>query len=68
MIPSLPVLCVAVLSFSFLELGVRAATTGDKVLAYARSQIGKPYCWGGEGPSCYDCSGLVEKVPPILFY
>jgi len=19
---------------------------------------GKPYCWGGTGPSCYDCSGL----------
>jgi len=24
----------------------------------ALSLLGKPYCWGGTGPSCYDCSGL----------
>src|ERR1039458_7862896 len=22
----------------------------------------KPYCWGGTGPSCYDCSGLVQAA------
>jgi peptidoglycan DL-endopeptidase CwlO len=27
-------------------------------VAYARAQVGKPYCYGGTGPSCYDCSGL----------
>lgn len=26
---------------------------------YALAQRGKWYCWGGTGPSCYDCSGLV---------
>lgn len=26
---------------------------------YAVAQRGKWYCWGGTGPSCYDCSGLV---------
>lgn len=26
---------------------------------YARSLLGRPYCWGGEGPDCFDCSGLV---------
>ncbi len=26
---------------------------------YALAQQGKWYCWGGTGPSCYDCSGLV---------
>jgi cell wall-associated NlpC family hydrolase len=26
---------------------------------YAAGQRGKWYCWGGTGPSCYDCSGLV---------
>jgi cell wall-associated NlpC family hydrolase len=26
---------------------------------YALKQRGKGYCWGGTGPSCYDCSGLV---------
>ena len=28
------------------------------VLAYAYAQIGKPYCYAGVGPDCYDCSGL----------
>jgi peptidoglycan DL-endopeptidase CwlO len=28
-------------------------------IAYARAQIGKPYAWGGAGPSAFDCSGLV---------
>jgi cell wall-associated NlpC family hydrolase len=28
-------------------------------IAYAEAQLGKPYCWGGQGPSCFDCSGLV---------
>jgi cell wall-associated NlpC family hydrolase len=28
-------------------------------IAYAQAQIGKPYCWGGQGPACFDCSGLV---------
>jgi cell wall-associated NlpC family hydrolase len=26
----------------------------------ALAQIGKPYVWGGAGPSAYDCSGLVR--------
>jgi peptidoglycan DL-endopeptidase CwlO len=25
---------------------------------YAMAQVGKSYCYGGSGPSCYDCSGL----------
>jgi len=28
------------------------------VLAYAYAQLGKPYCYGGSGPGCFDCSGL----------
>jgi peptidoglycan DL-endopeptidase CwlO len=27
-------------------------------VAYARAQVGKPYCYGGAGTGCYDCSGL----------
>ncbi|WP_328583265.1 C40 family peptidase [Streptomyces sp. NBC_00370] len=43
------------------------ATTGyaakaAKVLAFARSQIGKPYVWGATGPSSYDCSGLTQAA------
>lgn len=33
-----------------------------KALDYARHQIGKPYRWGGEGPSSFDCSGLVHQA------
>jgi cell wall-associated NlpC family hydrolase len=28
------------------------------VLAYAYAQLGKPYCYAGAGPTCFDCSGL----------
>jgi cell wall-associated NlpC family hydrolase len=28
------------------------------VLSYAYAQLGKPYCYAGVGPGCYDCSGL----------
>ena len=27
-------------------------------VAFARAQVGKPYCYGGAGLGCYDCSGL----------
>ncbi|MEU3564787.1 C40 family peptidase [Kitasatospora sp. NPDC006786] len=27
-------------------------------IAFAKSKIGLPYVWGGEGPGGYDCSGL----------
>ena len=29
-------------------------------IAFAEAQVGKRYCWGGTGPSCFDCSGLVR--------
>jgi cell wall-associated NlpC family hydrolase len=34
------------------------APARERVLAYAAAQVGRPYCWGGTGPSCFDCSGL----------
>jgi cell wall-associated NlpC family hydrolase len=34
-------------------------TPGDKAVLYAFTQLGKPYIWGGNGPTGYDCSGLV---------
>jgi cell wall-associated NlpC family hydrolase len=47
-----------------LAWAVRYATpTGNgaiaAAIAFAEAQIGKPYCWGGQGPACFDCSGLV---------
>lgn len=38
------------------------AAKAEKVLAFARDQIGKPYVWGATGPSSYDCSGLTAAA------
>lgn len=32
------------------------------VIAAARAQIGKPYVYGEDGPSTFDCSGLITYV------
>ena len=32
---------------------------GQQLVNEAKTQVGKPYVWGAEGPSGYDCSGLV---------
>lgn len=45
--------------------GAPAAPNGNVVqtaIAYARAQLGKPYIFGGEGPTGYDCSGLTMKA------
>jgi peptidoglycan DL-endopeptidase CwlO len=40
--------------------GDNSAAPGSGVaVAFAESQMGKPYQWGGSGPASYDCSGLV---------
>jgi cell wall-associated NlpC family hydrolase len=38
-----------------------AAAGAPAAIAYARSRLGTPYCWGGTGPGCFDCSGLTSK-------
>ena len=35
---------------------------GEEVVAFAAAQIGHRYCWGGTGPQCFDCSGLVQSA------
>jgi cell wall-associated NlpC family hydrolase len=38
---------------------VHAATpAAQSVVNAAMAQLGKPYAWGGAGPSSFDCSGL----------
>lgn len=38
------------------------AWPGEKAAALARTQVGKPYAWGGTGPERFDCSGLALYV------
>lgn len=38
------------------------AAKAEKVLSFARAQIGKPYVWGATGPSSFDCSGLTQAA------
>lgn len=38
------------------------STQGEKAVAYATAQLGKPYQWGAEGPDSYDCSGLTSQA------
>lgn len=37
-------------------------SSGDALVTYAESFCGVPYVWGGESPSGFDCSGLVQYV------
>ncbi|WP_435246278.1 NlpC/P60 family protein [Streptomyces sp. NRRL F-5630] len=39
-----------------------SSTRGEKAIAFARSQLGKPYVWGATGPASYDCSGLTQAA------
>lgn len=56
---------LALTSLAFVTMPAVAATRASAsplrlaAYDYAVKQRGKWYCWGGTGPSCYDCSGLV---------
>lgn len=39
-----------------------SATVGDEVAIRAISLLGAPYEWGGNGPTTFDCSGLVRFI------
>lgn len=38
------------------------SSRGAKALAFAKSQIGKPYRYAAAGPDAYDCSGLTSAA------
>ncbi|MFJ4828414.1 transglycosylase family protein [Streptomyces sp. NPDC088747] len=38
------------------------AGTATRAVSFARSKIGSPYLWGGNGPRAYDCSGLTSAA------
>jgi cell wall-associated NlpC family hydrolase len=48
-----------VLAWAARYAATPATRTATNAIAFADAQIGKPYCWGGQGSSCFDCSGLV---------
>ncbi|MER5637839.1 C40 family peptidase [Kitasatospora sp. NPDC002227] len=39
-----------------------SGSNAEAAIGYALAQLGKPYVWGGNGPSGYDCSGLVQQA------
>ena len=39
-----------------------ASTSASKLVTYAKSFLGKPYVWGAQGPSSFDCSGFTYYV------
>ncbi|MGW6790064.1 aggregation-promoting factor C-terminal-like domain-containing protein [Streptomyces chartreusis] len=38
----------------------------EAALSWARSQVGKPYQWGGVGPGGYDCSGFMSAIQNVI--
>ncbi|MDK1343507.1 NlpC/P60 family protein [Streptomyces sp. 378] len=43
-----------------LDGATAASGRGSAAVAAARSALGKPYVWGANGPSGFDCSGLMQ--------
>ena len=47
---------------TFTQTASPSTTEAAKVIAFAYAQLGKPYIWGGTGPSGFDCSGLAQAA------
>lgn len=39
---------------------------GGSGLAWARTQVGKPYQWGGDGNPSWDCSGFMSAIESVM--
>jgi cell wall-associated NlpC family hydrolase len=52
-----PVSSSAVPTFDTSKIPPASGSAGS-VVGYASAQLGKPYCYAGTGPDCFDCSGL----------
>lgn len=70
---------VAVAAFFFAVMSVATVTTANSssadlsvgakrelVVRRAVDQVGKPYVFGGVGPTAFDCSGLVAYAYRII--
>ncbi|WP_267666690.1 C40 family peptidase [Levilactobacillus brevis] len=51
---------------SYAHTATTTSSTGtgtyDSILKAAKTQLGKPYAYGGNGPSAFDCSGFTKYV------
>lgn len=43
-----------------------AGGSAADALVWAKSQVGKPYQWGGVGPGGYDCSGFMSAIQNVI--
>ena len=41
-------------------LALSGSAVGNRAAGFALAQLGKPYVWGSDGPSSWDCSSLVQ--------
>jgi cell wall-associated NlpC family hydrolase len=55
-------LAAAVPTVTPVSTSTSASTLGQKAVYLASLQSGKPYVYGADGPSSFDCSGLVQYV------
>lgn len=49
-------------TYSTAALRTASGPTGASIVTSAARHLGVPYVWGGEDPSGFDCSGLVQYV------
>ena len=41
---------------------MRSLSKAQKVVQYAKDNLGKKYVWGATGPNSFDCSGLMQYI------